>query len=562
MKLSVSKKLWASFLSILLFLVAIGVLYLWIIIDLNGKYTFLLDDRVKKISLVEEMINKQQAISNDVRGYIIYKDSTYLENRETAHDGFEKAYSTLEKSMTSKEDRELLEEIHRTQLEYMGMAEEITISMQQGNSKKAMEIADNAIELDKTILDNAEKLDGKQNVYMQETRKELNEKVGDMKAFIVLLIIGGFVLSIILPIILSRSISRPVRKLTEALGQVAAGNLDIEEMKIWNKDEIGEMARAFNLMVGGLKSIVLNMRDSASQLAVQAEQMSASSEESLASSELVSATAEENRKGTSLQVDIVEKSVDSMIEMAAAIKRITLSNVEMLHSAKTVNGLVQQGAEGMNDVTAQMEEINATIRESAKIMENMSSHSNEIQRVTTFITDISEQTNLLALNAAIEAARAGEHGKGFAVVADEVRKLAEQSKISAAEIEKMVRFIQEATGRGVESINVGSKKAEEGLAASASSLQVFTNIKSAVGQVSEQIASVSSAVDDLQVMTEDVTEGAHSIKEIAVISAERANDASAATEEQHTATEQISEGAQALATLAESLKMEVSRFKF
>ncbi|MGE6377831.1 methyl-accepting chemotaxis protein [Peribacillus muralis] len=562
MKLSVSKKLWASFLSILLFMVAIGVLYLWIIIDLNGKYTFLLDDRVKKISLVEEMINKQQGISNDVRGYIIYKDSTYLANREAAQDQFEKAYSSLEKSMTAKEDRELLEEIHRTQLEYMGMAEEITESMQQGNSKRAMEIADNAIELDKAIMGNAEKLGDRQNAYMQETRKELNDKVGDMKEFIVLLIIGGFILSIMLPIILSRSISRPVRKLTEALGQVAAGDLHIEEIQIRNKDEIGEMAGAFNSMVGGLKSIVLNMRESASQLAVQAEQMSASSEESLASSEMVSATAEENRKGTSLQVDIVEKSVDSMIEMAAAIKRITLSNVEMLHSAETVNGLVQQGSESMNDVTAQMKNINATIRESADIMEIMSDHSNEIQRVTTFITNISEQTNLLALNAAIEAARAGEHGKGFAVVADEVRKLAEQSKISAAEIEKMVRVIQEATGKGVESINSGSKKAEDGLAASASSLQVFNNIKAAVGEVSEQIASASSAVDDLQVMTGDVTAGAHSIKEIAVISAARANDTSAATEEQHTVTEQISEGTQALAALAESLKMEVSRFKF
>ncbi|WP_285769001.1 methyl-accepting chemotaxis protein [Peribacillus sp. SI8-4] len=562
MKLSVSKKLWASFLSILFFLVAIGVLYLWIIIDLNGKYTFLLDDRVKKISLVEEMINKQQAISNDVRGYIIYRDSTYLENREGAQDEFEKAYSTLEKSLTSEEDRELLDVIHRTQLEYMEMAEEITMSMQQGNSKKAMEIADAAIELDKAIMDNAGKLDDKQKAYMQETRKELNEKVGDMKAFIVLLIIGGFILSMILPIILSRSISHPVRKLTEALGEVAAGNLHIEEIRIRNKDEIGEMAAAFHSMVGGLKSIVLNMRDSASQLAVQAEQMSASSEESLASSEMVSATAEENRRGTSQQVDIVERSVDSMIEMAAAIKRIAVSHVEMLHSAESVNGLVQQGAEGMNDVTAQMKEIHTTIRESADIMEIMSKHSNEIQRVTTFITDISEQTNLLALNAAIEAARAGEHGKGFAVVADEVRKLAEQSKVSAAEIEKMVRFIQEATGKGVASIKTGSSKAEEGLAASASSLQVFNEIKSAVGEVSEQIASASSAVDELQVMTGDVTAGAHSIKEIAIISAERANDTSAATEEQHTATEQISEGAQALATLAESLKKEVSQFKF
>ncbi|MFE4240269.1 methyl-accepting chemotaxis protein [Peribacillus butanolivorans] len=564
MKLSVSKKLWAGFLSILIFLMTIGFFYLWIITDLNKQYTFLLDDRVKKINLVDEMINKQQAVSNDVRGYIIYKDSTYLENRVVKNEMFEEAYENLGKTFTSQEDIELLEEIHNAKLEYMELAEEIIISMQQGDSAKDLDITektDKASVLEKTILEKAEKLSDNQNAYLQETREDLNDKVKDMERIIVLLIIFGFILSIILPIVLSRSISRPVRKLTEAIGQVAGGNLQIEEIRIRNKDEIGEMAGAFNKMVAELKAIVLNMRDSSSQLAVQAEQMSASSEESLASSEMVATTAEENMRGTARQVTIVENSVNSMNEMAAAIEQITESNVEMLASAESVNALVQQGSNIIDDVTTQMNNINTTINESASIMEVMSKHSSEIQRVTTLITDISEQTNLLALNAAIEAARAGENGKGFAVVADEVRKLAEQSKISASEIEKMVKLIEEATEKGVESINIGSKKAEDGLSASANSLQVFNHIKSAVGGVSEQIESVSSAIEEIQAMTKDVAAGANAIKEIAVTSAERANDTSAATEEQHAATEQISEGAQSLATLAESLKMEVNHFK-
>ncbi|MFB7638347.1 methyl-accepting chemotaxis protein [Peribacillus butanolivorans] len=564
MKLSISKKLWAGFLSILIFLMTIGFFYLWIIIDLNKQYTFLLDDRVKKINLVDGMINKQQAVSNDVRGYIIYKDSAYLENSVVKNEMFEEAYENLGKTFTSQDDIELLEEIHNAKLEYMELAEEIIISMQQGDSAKDLDITeqtDKASVLEKTILEKAEKLSDNQNAYLQGTRDDLNEKVKDMERIIVLLIIFGFILSIILPIVLSRSISRPVRKLTEAIGQVAGGNLQIEEIQIRNKDEIGEMAGAFNKMVAELKAIVLNMRDSSSQLAVQAEQMSASSEESLASSEMVATTAEENMRGTARQVTIVENSVNSMNEMAAAIEQITESNVEMLASAESVNSLVQQGSNIIDDVTTQMNNINTTIHESASIMEVMSKHSSEIQRVTTLITDISEQTNLLALNAAIEAARAGENGKGFAVVADEVRKLAEQSKISASEIEKMVKLIEVATEKGVESINIGSKKAEDGLSASANSLQVFNHIKSAVGGVSEQIESVSSAIEEIQAMTKDVAAGANAIKEIAVTSAERANDTSAATEEQHAATEQISEGAQSLATLAESLKMEVNHFK-
>ncbi|MGM9957372.1 MAG: methyl-accepting chemotaxis protein, partial [Peribacillus sp.] len=428
MKLTVSKKLWGSFLSLLVFLLAIGTVYLLIIDDLNKQYTFLLDNRVKKTQLVDDLIINQQDYSNDIRGYMIYGDAKYLEGRSEKNDKFEGAYKELEKTMEKKEDRVLLEEAYKAKQKYTELSEEIINNVQKEKTQEALVIAKETSVLEETIIEKAIQLSDNQKVYMQEKRKEIDALVKDMLSFITLVIIGGFILSIVMPTVLSRSITRPVRKLTAAIGEVAGGNLQVESIQVRNKDEIGEMAGAFNKMVNELKSIVSSMRDSSSQLAVQAEQMSASSEESLASSEMVAKTAEDNMQGTNQQVVIIENSVDSMNEMAAAVGRVTESNVDMLQSAERVNSLVREGSSSMNAVTKEMNHINSTIQDSAKIMEMMTSHSSDIQRVTALITDISDQTNLLALNAAIEAARAGDHGKGFAVVADEVRKLAEQSK--------------------------------------------------------------------------------------------------------------------------------------
>lgn len=561
MKLSVSKKLWGSFLSLLLFLLAMGAVYLLIISDLNSQYKFLLDDRVKKTQLVDDLIINQQDYSNDIRGYMIYVDSKYLEGRSEKNDLFEERYKELGKKINLKEDRVLLEQVYKSKQEYTDLSEEIILNVQKEKNQEALVIAKQASVLEETIINLATQLSENQKVYMKEKRKEIDILVKDMQTFITLVIIGGFILSIVMPTILSRSISLPVRKLTVAIGQVAGGDLQVEDVQVRNRDEIGEMAGAFNKMVKELKSIVASMRDSSTQLAVQAEQMSASSEESLASSEMVATTAEDNMQGTNQQVVIIEDSVNSMNEMAAAVGRITESNVDMLQSAETVNSLVQEGACSMNAVTKEMNNINATIQDSASIMEMMASHSSDIQRVTALITDISDQTNLLSLNAAIEAARAGEHGKGFAVVADEVRKLAEQSKRSASEIANMVCMIQDATKKGVESIKIGTEKAVDGLVASENSLQMFEQIKVAVGEVSERVESASIAIDEIQAMTEEVAAGSLSIKEIAVSAAERAHDTSAATEEQLAANEQITTGAQSLASLAERLQKEVSHFK-
>ena len=272
---------------------------------------------------------------------------------------------------------------------------------------------------------------------------------------------------------ISRNISRPVRIVTDGLNEIASGNLTIDLLEVKNKDEIGDMAAAFNKMGTDVANMVRKINASASQLAVQSEELSASSEESMASSEMVAKTAENQMIGSEQQQRIIGQSSSSMEELSLGVAEIATNNEEMLQSAETVSILVTTGSSVVGEVSVQMSTIHSTILESSEIMEEMARHSNEIQKVTTLITTIAEQTNLLALNAAIEAARAGEYGKGFAVVAEEVRKLAEQSKTSATEIGTMVSMIQNASKRAVTSITAGNERVDIGIAATEQSRLVF-----------------------------------------------------------------------------------------
>ncbi|RKJ59416.1 methyl-accepting chemotaxis protein, partial [Butyricicoccus sp. 1XD8-22] len=282
-----------------------------------------------------------------------------------------------------------------------------------------------------------------------------------MTSLIVIAIIS-VLLGLGMATLISNNISKPIKKMTVGLDEVAKGNLTTETIHIKNKDEVGAMAVTFNRMLVDLRSIVLSVRDSSSQLAASAEQLSASSEESLASAQLVATSAEQQLLSSDSQVKLMDSSVDSMRDLNVGMNQIAQSNEAMLLSSNSVHKLVNKGASVVSEVADQMNTISETFNETTEIIKKMEKHSNDIQNITALITEISDQTNLLALNAAIEAARAGEYGKGFAVVAEEVRKLAEQSKKSAEEITAMVNQIQLASGAAVRAITNGGTKVTEG----------------------------------------------------------------------------------------------------
>lgn len=561
MKFSVGRKIWFGFGLVLVLLVTIGFLGLFELIKVDKQYRFLIEDRVQKVTTLQEVSSIQGEIANNLRGYLLYGDEDYMTSRDELRQTFQEKLDGLIEITKIQTNLDILHSIKQHRETYANEVDEIYRLSKKGDLEQALVIAKETSSIHYTIEKEIESLIQNQKVLMDDTKKQLTDTVKSTITMITVIIIIAILFSIVIATYISRIIARPVGQMTKALTEIANGNLKIDSLAIRNKDEIGEMASAFNKMTADLFGIISRAHTSALQLAAQAEQLSASSEESLAASEMVAEITERNLEGSESQVQLVNESSVAMGEMLTSINQIIGDNKEMLHSSEAVEKLVDEGSKLMNEVTKQMNVIDTRISESTDMMHEMSNQSENIRNVTVLITDISEQTNLLALNAAIEAARAGEHGKGFAVVAEEVRNLAEQSKKSAEEIGQMVDAMIQNVSNAVSGTEEGNRSVTEGLIVTGRAGEVFNQIETAEQYVAQKVITVSSAVEQIKEMSMEVASGSKNVQQLAIQASDEAQSTSAATEEQLAANEEISSSAQALAELAEQLQQDMNHFR-
>ncbi|WP_391208042.1 methyl-accepting chemotaxis protein [Psychrobacillus sp. L4] len=561
MKWSIGKKMWMGFSSILIIMIIMVVLALLTISDSSNKYKFLLDDRVVKINLMKEIEISQKNMTQSSMEYLLFTTDASKKGITENLQITENLAKELRGKLFSPDTIELMNSFDKKLATFAAKNQEIILAKEKNDTMGISKLSSDA----KSISNEELKILGdiKQflNDDMEKTRKEINSYAKAVTIFFIGITLLAILLGIVLAYFINKSISRPVKRVTAGMAEIANGNLLVEQIIIKNKDEVGEMATAFNMMSNDLRAIVASVRDSSMQLASNAEELSASSEESLASSQMVAKSAEEQMVTSEQQVRHMNSSVQAMTELTQGVGQISISNEEMLYAADDVQKLVKKGSGVVQEVATQMNTIHKTFVDTTIIMNNMAKHSDEIQSITSLITAISEQTNLLALNAAIEAARAGEYGKGFAVVAEEVRKLAEQSKKSATEIASMVQLIHSASSDAVKAITDGEVKVDEGLSKTNESMDVFKEIETAVGEVGIRVESVSAAIEQIQAMAESVSEGSLEVQRLAAMAADGANDTSAATEEQLAANEEITANAQSLSDLSEILQNNVSHFK-
>ena len=559
-RITVGKKLWLGFSSLLVILILVGVVGLWTLTKLNDEYRYLIDDKIRKVVLFEQLLAQQNEDAKNISGFFIYQDEAYLTRRQEVIGASKANLKELDQLVRTPSARVLLKEAQEALISYQQISEIVIRDIKDGKLETASKIAAEGQIYEIAVTDTIRELIEHQESQQVKTEKELQ----DVLQWIRLLIAGmmGFavVSSIVIARLISRSIALPVGTMTVMLKRLATGDFAVEPVTIRNQDELGEMADALNDMVADLRGIITNARYSASQLAGHAEELSSSSEESLAATEMVAGITESNLLTNEQQASTVKESAVSIAEMVTGIDRITADNEALRSSSAAVSRLVDEGATFMNDFTHQMQSIRTTMGHSTGIIREMETHSEQIRTVTALITGIADQTNLLALNAAIEAARAGEHGKGFSVVAEEVRKLAEQSKQSAAEIGRMMDAMIHNVGQAVTSTEDSSQRVQAGLAVTEKTGAVFSSIEDAAVDMSQKLSTVSIAIEHIRTMTDKVASESASIEELAGQSAIEAQSISAATEEQLATTEEISASAQTLSKLAETLQGDMARF--
>ncbi|MCZ8538700.1 methyl-accepting chemotaxis protein [Psychrobacillus psychrodurans] len=373
---------------------------------------------------------------------------------------------------------------------------------------------------------------------------------------IVLLLVG----SITLVIFFTNRIVRPIRDITKNAEEIANGNLAVDIVQVKTRDEVATLQKSFEQMTLNLREVITHVSDSSNQVAASAEELMASADETMKGTELISTSIQQVSEGAEHQTNMAKESARSAEESSNAITLIAEKAKDTMEITIATNEKTMQGSAFVQDTVAQMKLINDAVLETDQALVTLNERSKEIVHILKLITDIADQTNLLALNAAIEAARAGEAGKGFAVVADEVRKLSEQTRKSVSDISDIATEIEKDTKQTVTSINGVKEKVDSGLTIAHHTEETFQDILTSVGQVKEQVGDISSITNNIHNIVKDVATHANNMSTVASDTFDSSSSVAAASEEQLASMEEVSAAAVSLANLAEDLQVRVSKF--
>ena len=391
--------------------------------------------------------------------------------------------------------------------------------------------------------------------------KSLNDVVNNL---IFSILVAMFIIIVVLGSLSWIVIGKQMKKLVDvsnAMEEVAHGNLAIKDLTITSEDEIGILSRDVNEMKEKLRKLLLNVLESCEKVAASSQELTANAEQTSESINHVAENTVAMAEYASHQSDTVEELQVVVDEMGVKMKELHESAQKMDDVAKTSQEKAVDGKKKVNFAIEQIKTIETQVNKSAEVVDTLGKRSKEIGTIVDTISAIADQTNLLALNAAIEAARAGEHGRGFAVVADEVRKLAEQSAIAAKNISELIKKIQSDTTSAVEEIKLGNASVKEGAESVLATGEAFRIIEEQVYTLNENVQKSIEHIDTVNSTSHSILNAIESVQKNSQKSAEDAQNISAATEEQAATMHEMADSSHQLAILAQELQNEVRKFK-
>lgn len=548
-------------LSILFVLImGIGTLAYIEIRSTQQQYNQVLENDEEVRYLLKTIQYRTSAISNDERAYLLIGDASYTEEIQGKKQEILGILSKIKGKELSSKAQESLAVLEKEIQAFTEVSDKVR-SIYLEDPKQALQLhfteerdvrrnqMEPAISKMITLIDEKTASD---IAYVERDNQFTN-------LLILMLLVVAFVISLIISFVLWRSL-KPLNQLQSSFETVANGDLT-ENIPVKTKDEVGELSVSLNKMIDTLRTTISTIYNSANQVADAAEELSASSEQSIKTTAQISHLSQKSYSATEQQLSKFLELVEVIEKLSNDIRQVHENGKAMGDLSKTAKTAAEQGHTGMTTVVSEMNMISNSVGETSKIIHGLGEKSSEIENIVKLISNIAEQTNLLALNAAIEAARAGEHGKGFAVVADEVRKLAEGSKNSANSVREVLAEIQHETEAAVHSMENGLSKVQSGINSTHQVKGTFQTISTSISQLSEKVAEVSQDVGDMNKLNKKVGRFVEEVKELAETNTLSTQESLATSQEQLATAEEISSSANTLSKLADKLQSMITRFK-
>ncbi len=345
-------------------------------------------------------------------------------------------------------------------------------------------------------------------------------------------IVLAFIIAIIVGVLITRLITRPIAQAVASAQRIADGDLT-QTISTERTDEAGQLLVALSDMQGGLKHTLLEIANASDQLASAAEELSA--------------VTEESTRGLTRQNDEIQQAATAVNQMTAAVDEVAGNAVSTSQASSQATTEAEEGREQVAQAVSGMNSMVVEINDSTKSVEGLASQVREIGKVIDVIRGIADQTNLLALNAAIEAARAGEQGRGFAVVADEVRALAHRTQVSTVDIEKMIGEVQVGADGAVAAMNKSLSWANNTQVLAQNAGEALQRITASVAKINERNLVIASASEEQAQVAREVDRNLLNIQDLSTQTAAGAHQTNASSQD--------------LSRLATSFSVLVGKFK-
>jgi methyl-accepting chemotaxis protein len=533
--LSVSKKLGLGFGGLLTLMLACNLFSFWQMAKVNRATVLIAKGRLPSVRALGQVREDVGRLRRAELGWLTAQEKgrpkweTMMAAAGPRILDDEKKY---EVTIDSEEERQLYQKTHSLILQYLDIHQQVVSLWAQGKQEESQAVCvEKGLQVTTAIRDAIDKtIDANDKSAEVATRNAAEDYARARRSLVVLAAISA-AFGLLLMTMTSRDITIPLGKLVQCLHHSADGDLTTR-IEVSSQDDVGRVSMEFNAFMQKLQDAMRQLTSSSQQLAGASEEMSAAANQSAA--------------GSQTQSDQAHQVATAIEEMAATVNQVSDNSHKAADAARKAAGTAGEGGKVVDDVLATMRSIAESVGATAQKIEALGKNSDQIGKIIAVIDEIADQTNLLALNAAIEAARAGEQGRGFAVVADEVRKLAERTTKATKEIAQMIETVQVETRTAVANMQTGTQQVEVGVQTTTRAGQSLDEIIQAAQLVGDMVTQIATATSQ-QSSTSDQIKA--NVAQIAKISGESAAGA-----------QQSAKACEELSNLALDLQALVSKF--